>query len=169
MLATTAAHFAATCVGLGYMSVQEVVLTLGPGALLAKSILKRLIEWFHAVHPDDRQLLGMVWKRQLFVEAVLPPFGLRSAPKLFNALADALEWISRRQGIGRVAHYLDDFILASAPNFNECAYNLQVLLGTFHIAHHKVEGPTTCLTFLGIEINSRFGCPTINCSLCRHC
>ena len=40
------------------------------------------------VHPDDRGLLGMLWDDQLYVDSTLP-FGLRSAPKIFNALADA--------------------------------------------------------------------------------
>ena len=44
------------------------------------------------VHPDDRWLLGMKWEGQVYVDKVLP-FGLRSAPKLYNALADALLWI----------------------------------------------------------------------------
>jgi len=41
------------------------------------------------VHPDERMLLGMVWRDQLYVDGALP-FGLRSAPKLFTALADGL-------------------------------------------------------------------------------
>ena len=36
------------------------------------------------VHPEDRLLLGMPWNRALYVDAALP-FGLRSAPKIFNA------------------------------------------------------------------------------------
>ena len=49
------------------------------------------------VHPDDRLLLGMEWKGQLFVDTALP-FGLRSAPKVFIAVADALMWIFRKYG-----------------------------------------------------------------------
>ena len=48
--------------------------------------------WIIPVHPDDRPLLGMVWKGSLYVDTALP-FGLRSSPKLFNALADGLSWI----------------------------------------------------------------------------
>ncbi len=99
------------------------------------------------VHPDDRQLLGMQWKGQLYVEATLP-FGLRSAPKIFKALADALEWIVRVRGVRLIAHYLDDFIVVGRPGSDECAHSLQILLDTFRelrvpIAQHKVEGPST--------------------------
>jgi len=38
------------------------------------------------VHPDDRLLLGMKWREFLYVDTTLP-FGLRSAPKIFNAVA----------------------------------------------------------------------------------
>ena len=47
------------------------------------------------VHPEDRPLLGMKWKGELFVDAALP-FGLRSAPKVFTALADGVQWILQR-------------------------------------------------------------------------
>ena len=40
------------------------------------------------------------------------PFGLCSAPKVFTALADALEWVIREQGIKWCIHYIDDFLTA---------------------------------------------------------
>ena len=49
------------------------------------------------IHPDDRRLLGMKWRDQVFVDKVLP-FGLRSAPLIFIALADCLQWIMQRKG-----------------------------------------------------------------------
>ena len=45
-----------------------------------------------SVHPDDRWMLGMIWKGQLFVDTALP-FGLRSAPMIFNAMAEALAYM----------------------------------------------------------------------------
>ena len=42
------------------------------------------------IHPDDRWLLLMMWKRLLFFD---------SAPKIFSAIADAVEWIVRQQGV----------------------------------------------------------------------
>ena len=44
------------------------------------------------------------------------PFGLRSAPKIFNAVADALNWCLQRAGICFLQHYLDDFIIVAPPN-----------------------------------------------------
>ena len=77
---------------LQYISVDQVALAamqLGQGALLAKTDIKaayRLIP----VHPRDRVWLEMKWNNLVYVDTMLS-FGLCSAPKLFNAVADALE------------------------------------------------------------------------------
>ena len=77
---------------LKYTSVEDVAgiaAKLGQGALMAKVDIEtayRLVP----VHPQDRPLLGMEWRGDVFVDPMLP-FGLRSAPKIFNAVADALE------------------------------------------------------------------------------
>ena len=61
-----------------------------------------------SVHPFDRQLIGMEWKGKIYVNLALP-FGLRSAPKNFNSVVDALEWILHQLGIQEVVHYVDDY------------------------------------------------------------
>ena len=42
-------------------------------------------------------LLGMQWKGKTFLDTRLP-FGLWSAPIIFMALADAIEWIVKQRG-----------------------------------------------------------------------
>lgn len=85
---------------LEYVSVDEVAPAaagLGKGSFLAKIDIRatyRLVP----VAPRDRLLLGMKWRGQLYVDAMLP-FGLHSAPKLFNAVADTLEWCLRSHGV----------------------------------------------------------------------
>ena len=97
-------------------------------------------------------------RAQLYVDPMLP-FGLRSAPKIFNALADGLEWHLRDQGICNIFHYLNDFIVVGPPHSSECAEALAIMthacstLGV-PLAEHKREGPTSCLTFLGIEVDT---------------
>ena len=82
------------------------------------------------VHPDDRWLLGMMWEGNLFVDTALL-FGLRTAPKIFSAIADAVEWILRQNYIRVVMHYLDDFLLIGAPHSDECKHALSILLSVF--------------------------------------
>lgn len=82
------------------------------------------------VHPDDRRLLGMMWEGSLFIDTVLP-FGLRSAPKVFTAIADAAEWILHEEGMEVVLHYLDDFLLVGSPSSQQCEQALATLFGVF--------------------------------------
>ena len=71
----------------------KLVAQLGPGTVLAKVDVKRAYRNV-PLYPPDRLLFGMVWEDQLYVDTVLP-FGLRSAPKIFTAIADAAEWVAR--------------------------------------------------------------------------
>ena len=144
---------------LSYISVDDIasVLHLGRGALLAKMDVQSAYRNVPA-HPDDRILLGMQWESQLFIDTALP-FGLRLAPKIFTAVADDLEWVAKHKGVRFLEHYLDDFIVVGAPGSEECAAGLEVLLETckqlgMPIAAQKVEGPATCVTFLGIEVDT---------------
>ena len=81
-----------------------------------------------AVHPEDWYLLGMKWRGQFFVD-LAPPFGIRSAPFIFNSIADMVEWIIiNRYNVADLMHYLDDFLTAGPAHSNQCAYNLQTAL-----------------------------------------
>ncbi len=86
------------------------------------------------------------------------PFGLRSAPKNFNALADALCWCFRLAGIRYINRYLDDYIIVAPPNSEECAEAVRQVEETcarlgVPMAPGKKESSTTALTFLGIAID----------------
>ena len=79
---------------LQYVTIDDAIRGIrqfGPGCLMAKSDIEsafRLIP----IHPDDYELLGMCWEGKYYYDKVLP-FGLRSAPSIFNQLSGALEWI----------------------------------------------------------------------------
>ncbi len=148
---------------LQYTSVERVARaaqSMGTGALLAKIDVQsayRLVP----VHPVDRLLLGIRWGDACYVDGMLP-FGLRSAPKIFTAVADALEWCFRQQGVSTVDHYLDDYIIIGPPNSTVCQEHLVTVLSVCEslgvpIATEKLEGPSSCLTFLGIEIDTVAG------------
>ena len=111
---------------LKYITVDQVAkqaIALGEGSLIAKIDIKsayRLIP----VAPKDRLYLGMKWEGKVYIDGMLP-FGLRSTPKIFNAVADALEWCVAEEGVGIIYHYLDDFAVLGPPNSEECGVNLQ--------------------------------------------
>ena len=137
--------------------VVQIVHALGRGTQLAKWDIKNAYRMV-PVHPADRKLLGMSWNGQTYVDMVLP-FGLHSAPKIFTAVADALEYILQEQGIIHILHYLDEFVLLGRPGKADCEKGLHIAMEMCHrlgvpIAEHKMEGPTWVLTFLGIEVHS---------------
>ena len=145
---------------LKYATVEDAVqqiIKVGKGALLAK------IDIQHAyrnvpVHRDDRALLGMVWQGKLYIDTVLP-FGLRSAPKIFSAIADALEWVLTKYGVTFILHYLDDYLTTGKPESKECQQNLETIQKVCNhlgvpLKLEKIEGPTTSLVFLGILIDT---------------
>ncbi len=84
--------------------IAELILHLGIGARLAKIDIQEAYR-IVPVHPQDRLLLGMTWQGQLYVDTAFP-FGLRSAPKIFDTVARALEWIFRQKGVMSIRHYL---------------------------------------------------------------
>ena len=134
----------------------DVILGFGPGVVVLSKVDIRSACRTVPVHPEDRWLLGMLWNGQLFVDTVLP-FGLRSAPKLFTAVVDAVEWVARHRGLEHLFHYLDDFLLISLVAAGAAQRDglLAVLekLG-LPLAVEKLEGPSHVVTFLGIEVDT---------------
>ena len=141
-----------------------MVSQFGKGALMAKFDVKAAYRNI-AVHPAERYLLGMKWRGQQYVDLALP-FGLRSAPYIFNAVAEAVEWILvYSYKVSDLLHYLDDFISASPPDSPQCAQNLSTSLAVckrlgLPLHPGKCVGPTPLLTVLGIELDSvaQFAC-----------
>ncbi len=143
-----------------YMSVDYVirrVLRLGEGALIAKADVKAAYRNI-PVHPKDRWLLGMRWEGGTYVDGTLP-FGLRSAPLLFTAVGDAIEWIATQRGAKWLRHYIDDFVSVGQKGTNDCAEAMDIFkekcqwLG-MPLEEKKEEGPSEVLTFLGLEIDT---------------
>ena len=136
----------------------SVVKSLGRSALMAKLDIKHAFR-LCPVSPVDWHLLGTHWEGFYFVELRLP-FGLCSSVFIVKFSDDALEWILRNKYFLIVlSHYLDDFFTAGPVDSPQCQLNLKISqqlvdkLGVA-LAPNKLEGPTTVLTYLGIEIDS---------------
>lgn len=101
---------------LHYSSIDDTaaqVVALGPGSMLAKMDIRQAYRNI-PVAPEDKYLLGLLWDNQIYIDQVLP-FGLRSAPMIFSAIADALLWIMLKKGVSWGIHYIDDFLTIGAP------------------------------------------------------
>ena len=134
---------------MSYVSIDQVVdciLNFESGALMAKIDIKQAYRNI-PVHPDDRHLLAMQWRNEVLIDKVLP-FGLRSAPLIFSAVADALQLIIERKGAQPLFHYLDDYITIGPPESGHCQMNLDTIKSVcadtgVPSEEGKCEGPTT--------------------------
>ena len=149
----------------------ETILRLGRFTKLIKINVKE-VYLIVPVHPDDHLLLGIRWMEAVYVDRALP-FGLRSAPKIFSALADSLAWLLYTQGVQYQLHYLDDFLFFALPQSANPTEILSNVLNHFSwlgvpVATHKTEGPATCISFLCILIDTdrmelRFPTDNVEC------
>ena len=145
---------------LQYVRVDDAIAilrSLGPGSFMAKTDLKSAFRLM-PIHPEDWNLLGIYWQSQYYIDLYLP-FGLRSAPFLFNQISDALEWILKHNyGLCHVIHILDDFFLAEKTKL-DCLGSFTTLLKVFMSLRvptvaSKTLGPSQVLEFMGVVLDS---------------
>lgn len=116
------------------------------------------------VRRADRALLGLRWRGKYYYELVLP-FGLKSSGARWELYAAALHYFFQHHlGVELVIHYVDDFLFVlpaeAAPHPRACrardgALALCEELGVpMATGPGKQDGPCTCLTFLGIELDT---------------
>ena len=111
--------------------------------------------------PHPSHVLSLLWKSlarvydQVFREhvvAICLTDWLCMNVQLFNFHAAG-------SSVREFTHYLDDFLTAGPAHSNQCAYNLQTALAvcrSLGLPLHtgKCIGSSTCLTVLGIELDS---------------
>ena len=138
------------------------VLQIGTGTLSAKLDLQSAYRVI-PVHGEDRHLLGMRWNGRIYLDTALP-FELRSAPKIFSAVADAFNIVGYVR-YGRVfsAPLLRRFSLLWRARVRVMFQQPESRIGNVQkfgrsVAEHKIEGLACCMTFLGIEIDTNEGC-----------
>lgn len=145
---------------LKYASVDQavsIIKQIGRDTQLVKLDIKEAYRII-PTHPAEYHLLGVTWKGKTYLDRALP-FGLRSAPKIFSAVADFISWALYQHGVEHHLRYLDDFLLLGAPSSQKATEALATTMRAFHmlgipIAHNKTEGPATSLSFLGILIDT---------------
>ena len=122
------------------------------------------------IHPDNFRATGCKWRFSgdanftYFYDTRLP-FGAKSSPMIFHRLTQSVRRMMARRGFSDIIVYLDDFLVI-APTKDQCklAYDTlsELLLNLgFTISERKLVPPTQCLTFLGVELNTREGSMTL--------
>ena len=93
---------------------------------------------------------------KVYINAMLPlDLGQQ---KIFNAVADPLEWCVIKEGVNIIYHYLGNFALLT-PSSEECDIGRQTLKSVCDnlgapLASEKLAGSSTCIEFLGIIIDT---------------
>ncbi|KAM3936780.1 LOW QUALITY PROTEIN: uncharacterized protein RB166_000609 [Leptodactylus fuscus] len=148
-------------VSVSYVSFDRAVALLrvaGPGALMAKSDIESAFRLL-PVHQECYHLLGCSLDGMYYFDSCLP-MGCSISCQFFELFSSFLEWVVRYETRSRsIIHYLDDFLFVAPAGDSLC----QFLLDSFRslmcrfgvpLSREKTEGPTTVLSFLGIELDS---------------
>ena len=136
----------------------EFVQKMGHNCLMSKMDIKHAFRII-PVKPSQWPLLGTQWDGFFFVDTRLP-FGLRSSPAIFNCFADVVcRILQHNAGLPNITHYSDDFFLVSPANMSQAMIEVQKAENHFQhlgipLSPEKKLGPSTSITYLGININS---------------
>jgi len=144
------------CSLLRFSEAVMAITKMGKGCYLAKYDIRDAFKLIR-VRPDQQSVLGVFFMGRYYVELVLP-FGLKSAPAIFEMFATAIEKFILANGAESLKHYLDDFLLISRNK--EVAMNEdKIVLDTFQelgvpLSIKKLASPCQRIEFLGIEIDT---------------
>ena len=137
---------------LKYQTIDDAITIIaahGRGVRLHKRDLKDAFRKI-PVSPFDYWLLLFEWLGKFYVDIALP-FGLSTAPFLFNLFAEGLHWILEHTYSQSLVHYLDDFLLIGGNDdalfARTCNY-----LGLEEKTSKSVDG--SVVDFTGLEIDS---------------
>ena len=129
----------------------------GVGSYLAKTDIKSAFRIL-PINPQDYHLLGIKWSGQYYYDKCMP-MGCSSSCKTFETFSTAVEWIAQdKLGIANLIHLLDDFLLIHTTE-SQCSRSLRLFLELcdflgIPMAPEKTFGPSTILTFAGVELDT---------------
>ena len=107
---------------------------------------------------QEYHLFGFKWKQLYYYDKCLP-MGCSSSCQIYERFSSSLHSIGQFViPDGLVFHILVDFFIV-APSAEKCKFYLATFLGICQdigipMAAEKTMGPLTCLTFLGIELDT---------------
>ncbi|KAJ5385651.1 hypothetical protein N7509_008192 [Penicillium cosmopolitanum] len=127
-----------TASAIQYISIDHIfdlIRTSGRGCCIIKRDIKDAFRNI-PVAPADRPLLAFWWDSKIYMECCLP-FGLATAPFIFNLFAEGLNWLlTAYLPVASIVHYLDDFITV------------------FLLLNNAKDAAGTVISVLGVEIDT---------------
>jgi hypothetical protein len=101
----------------------RLVAQAGQGAIMMKRDLKSAFRHI-PICASDHWLMLFEWLGRYYVDMFLP-FGLRTAPRIFNLFSEALHWVFKTLRGWNLTHYLDDFLIVFPPDTDITTYSRQ--------------------------------------------
>ena len=135
-----------------------LVQKLGVGAEMAKADVKSAFRLL-PIYPGDFDLLGFQFQGYYFIDKCVP-MGAAVSCSLFETFSTFLEFrLKQVTGSNAATHFIDDFLVAGAASTGQCSTQLKAFQNMCEelgvpLAPEKTVGPTTCLSYLGLEIDS---------------
>ena len=110
---------------------------------------------------SEQHLLGFSFQQEgktYYAYDRVLPMGMGTSCAIWEKFASALEWVIREKFKIVIHHILDDFILFE-ESYPRCKKALELVLCFFDfigvpVEPSKTEGPTQCLTFVGVELDT---------------
>lgn len=135
-------------------TAMAIIRKLGKRTRMMKRDLKAAFRHI-PVASEDHWLLIFEWNGKYYMDIFLP-FGLRTAPFIFNMFSEALNWILQRKYSWTLTHYLDDFLafFPAGTDLSNPSTNFKKICDTlgFGIADKNEEG--CIVSYLGLEIDT---------------
>ena len=142
-------------------NILDLIRTSGQGCYIIKRDIKDAFRNI-PVAPADRPLLAFSWDSKTYMECCLP-FGLTTAPFIFNLFAEGLNWLlTAYLPVASIVHYLDDFISIFPSSVGGVSKALTAfntvyvpLTDTLGIPRNDLKDAAgTVVSVLGVEIDT---------------
>lgn len=111
------------------------------------------------LHPSAFNSLAFQFQGEFYFDRCLS-MGCSLSCQYFKLFPSFVEWVvSCRTGSDTLLHYFDDFLFIGKADSDECLYHFtefRIVCREFGIplTHEKSVYPTSCLEFLGIQIDT---------------
>lgn len=136
----------------------NIIQTKGQGALMAKMDISSAFRLL-PISPREFCLLGFKFDKSYYIDKCLP-MGCSVSCSLFEKFSSFLHWeLEKRSQKDGIVHYLDDFLFVGSADSSDCTGLMHQFLELCEylgvpIAPEKTQGPSNCLEFLGLGIDS---------------
>lgn len=145
-----------------YESVDDAVKLIKPGYYFGKIDIRHAFRCI-SISEQSYRATGLHWKFQdgqsIYMYDRKLMFGSSASPTIFHRISKAIKRMMERRGyVNQIIAYQDDFLVIGqdyeqAMEVFTAMLNLLTRLG-LPVNYFKLVHPTTCLTFLGLQLDS---------------